>query len=278
MSNALVFSIEEFSVFDGPGIRTTVFLKGCPLRCSWCHNPEGQYYENEIIKAQNGCIGCGACIKAGNGILTEASIHVCPNRLLRYSAQAYTPQTLLQKLEGNFHILNMSGGGITFSGGEPLSHPVFLAECLKLMQGKIHTALQTSGYCDCDIFEYILTLTDYFLFDIKLVKKDAHIRYTGASNEKILQNFHTLVKSGKPFVVRTPLIPGVTDTTENLTDIAQLLASQHIHKIELLPYNHAAGGKYAAVGRKFTPDFDETLPIDPQIARFESYGIQASIL
>ena len=96
--------------------------------------------------------------------------------------------------------------------------------------------------------------------------------------EKILQNFNTLVKSGKPFVVRTPLIPGVTDTTENLTDIAQLLTSQHIHKVELLPYNHAASGKYAAVGRKFTPDFDETLPVDPQIARFERYGIQASIL
>lgn len=278
MCKALVFSIEEFSVFDGPGIRTTVFLKGCPLRCSWCHNPEGQAYENEIIKAQSGCVGCGACLKAGNGMLTEASIPVCPNRLLRYSAQAYTPQTLLQKLEDNFDILKMSGGGITFSGGEPLAHPEFLAECLALLQGNIHTALQTSGYASNDVFTRILALTDYVLFDIKLVNKDAHIHYTGVSNEKILHNFNSLVESGTPFTVRTPLIPGVTDTTENLTDIALLLKAKHINKIELLPYNKAAGSKYAAIGRKYTPDFDEAFPVNPQIALFESYGIQASIL
>lgn len=278
MNEALIFSIEEFSVFDGPGIRTTVFLKGCPLRCSWCHNPEGQSHTNEIIKAQSGCIGCGACIKAGNGKITEASINACPNRLLRYSAQAYTPQTLLQKLEGNFDILNMSGGGITFSGGEPLSHPDFLADCLTLLQGNIHTALQTSGYCDRNVFARILTLTDYFLYDIKLVDEDDHIRYTGVSNKKILQNFDILAASGKPFTVRTPLIPGVTDTTENLMGIAQLLSEKQIDRIELLPYNNAAGGKYAAIGRKFTPDFDETLPVNPQIALFERYGIQANIL
>lgn len=278
MSSSFVFSIEEFSTFDGPGIRTTVFFKGCPLRCSWCHNPEGQRFENEIIKAQSGCIGCGECINAGGGTLNSSSIKACPNQLLRYSGEAYTPQSLLKKLEGNFDILKMSGGGVTFSGGEPLSHPAFLTECLALLRGRIHTAVQTSGFCDSSIFETILDLTDYFLFDIKLANSDDHYRYTGVGNEKIIQNFKTLSKSGKPFVIRTPLIPTVTDTAENLNGIAQLLTASAVDKIELLPYNKAAGGKYAAVGRTYAPDFDESIPVDPHIEIFESYNIKAVVL
>ena len=270
MNQARVFSIEEFSTFDGPGIRTTVFLKGCPLRCSWCHNPEGQSFEDEIIKAQ-GCINCGAC-KGG----TE--IDLCPRHLLRSASRIYTPAELIDELKGNFQLLTQANGGITFSGGEPLSHPQFLCECLSLLKGKIHTAVQTSGFSRTAQFCAVLALTDFVLFDIKIINEERHLRYTGVSNRLILENFSHLVASGKPFVVRTPLIPGVTDTTENLRMIAEFLCRHNIKAIELLPYNQSAGGKYAAIGRKYSPDFDESIPVSPRIELFQSYGILAKLL
>lgn len=270
MNRAMIFSIEEFSVFDGPGIRTSVFLKGCPLKCSWCHNPEGQSFANEIIKSQ-GCTNCGAC-RATN------RIDICPNRLLRYCGEAYSPRELVEKLEGNFEILNRAGGGITFSGGEPLAHPKFLKECLALLQGRVHTAIQTCAYAPNEVFQEIISLSDYVLFDIKLINADKHLHYTGVDNTCILNNFKTLAASNKPFIIRTPLIPEVTDSEENLRDIAQLLHENSIDRIELLPYNCSAGAKYAALGRKFTPDYDETIPYKPRIELFQSFGIRATIL
>lgn len=278
MFSAFVFSIEEFSTFDGPGIRTTVFLKGCPLKCSWCHNPEGQSFQNEIMRAQNGCIGCGACLKAGNGELNINSIAACPNRLLRFSGEKYTSKMLVEKLSKNFDILEISGGGVTFSGGEPLAHPEFLIECLSLLSGKIHTAVQTSGFGDEEIFKKVLELSDYFLFDIKLINEEKHIKYTGVSNKNILKNFKTLCESGKSFTVRTPLIPTVTDTEENLTDIASFLKENGVKRIELLPYNKAAGSKYAAVGRRFKPDYDENIESNLKTDMFLKNGIEAVIL
>ncbi len=278
MNSAFVFSIEEFSTFDGPGIRTTVFLKGCPLKCSWCHNPEGQNFQNEIMKARSGCVGCGACIKAGGGKLTEQSIKVCPNNLLRFSGVEYTSEELVKKIEKNFDLLKMSNGGITFSGGEPLANSNFLIECLSMLKGEIHTAVQTSGFCDERIFKKVLELSDYFLFDIKLIDEEKHIKYTGVSNKKILNNFKTLCKSGKLFTVRTPLIPTVTDTEENLTDIAHFLKELGVKNIELLPYNKAAGGKYAAVGRRFEPDYDENIECNKDTEIFKAIGIDAVIL
>lgn len=278
MNSAFVFSIEEFSTFDGPGIRTSVFLKGCPLRCSWCHNPEGQSFQNEIMKARSGCVGCGACIKAGGGKLTEQSIKVCPNNLLRFSGVEYTSEELVKKIEKNFDLLKMSNGGITFSGGEPLANSNFLIECLSMLKGKIHTAVQTSGFCDEGIFKKVLELSDYFLFDIKLIDEDKHIKYTGVSNKNILNNFKLLVRSGKEFTVRTPLIPTVTDTKENLTAIAEFLKEQGVNKIELLPYNKAAGGKYAAIGKTFAPDYDENTECNKDTEIFKAIGIDAVIL
>ena len=279
----LIFSIEEFSTYDGPGIRTTIFLKGCPLRCEWCHNPEGQHYSNQILKAQSGCEGCGACIRAGETvdgkpILTAGSIAACPNRLLRWCAEEYTPEKLVSKLDKLIPVLNMSGGGVTFSGGEPLSHPDFILSCLRLLKGKTHRALQTSGYAAPEVFNRVLQELDYVLYDIKLVDAAQHQHYIGASNGKILANFRTLCRSGVPFVVRTPLIPGVTDTVENLTAIAALLKENGVNHIELLPYNQFAGGKYAAVDMEFKPSFDETVPSQPRTEIFEHYGIHARIM
>ena len=150
--------------------------------------------------------------------------------------------------------------------------------CLKLLKGSVHIAIQTCGYCSKEIFEQALTLADYFLYDIKLVDPEMHKRYTGVSNEMILQNYKTLCKSGKSFVTRTPLIPGVTDTNENITAIAKLLQENEIDYIELLPYNKVAGGKYASVGRVYTPDFDETAEVDPKTELFAEYNIQTKLM
>lgn len=278
-----VFAIEEFSTFDGPGIRTTVFLKGCPLRCQWCHNPEGQSFRNSVLRSPNGCVHCGNCIRAaekidGVTVLTQASIQSCPNGLLRWCAVEYTPEELVQKLMKNQAILNSSGGGVTFSGGEPLSQPEFLVRCLQLLSDKIDCAIQTSGYAPADVFNSVLSLADRFLFDIKIVDEAKHLHYTGVSNARILENFELLVSSNVPFVVRTPLIPGVTDTPENLSDIAKQLMKHGIHNIELLPYNPMAGSKYPLAGMDFRPEFDEKVPVNTDYSVFIENGISVQIV
>ena len=280
MQSALVFSIEEFSTFDGPGIRTSVFLKGCPLRCTWCHNPEGQRTENEILKAQSGCTGCLACVRASLAPprLTDESIAACPNRLLRRCGEEYTPEGLCSVLLKNADILNMSGGGVTFSGGEPTMHPDFLLECLSRLNGKLHRAIQTCGFCREDTFRSLLAETDFVLYDLKLMDEAAHIRYTGVSNNPILQNFRVLAESGLPFTVRTPLIPVVTDTAENLTAISEFLRQTGVDSIELLPYNKFAGGKYAAVGMEYAPGFDETAESQPRGEVFTARNIRVRVL
>ena len=283
MSRGLVFSIEEFSVFDGPGIRTSVFLKGCPLRCEWCHNPEGQSFENGIVRSPNGCIGCGNCERhaerCGNRLrFTEKSIFACPKNLLRYCAAEYTAEELCKKLLKNASILNSAGGGVTFSGGEPTASPDFLTECLTLLDGKIHRAVQTSGYCKSELWSRVLGLSDYILFDLKLIDEDLHKRYTGVSNAPIIENFKALVKSGKDFVIRTPLIPTVTDTVENLTAIAELLKENGVGYIELLPYNKMAGSKYKLAGMEYSPSFDATAECAPRIEIFEAFGINTKLL
>ena len=276
-----VFSIEEFSVYDGPGIRTTVFLKGCPLRCEWCHNPEGQNISPEIVRSPNGCIECGNCIRNatvqnGRRYFTDKSIQSCPMHLLRVCGEEMDSADLCEKLLKNKVLLQ--NGGVTFSGGEPLMQSAFVFECLQRLKGKLHTAIQTCGYCDPHIFEEAVTLADYFLFDLKLADEDMHKRYTGVSNRSIIENFSWLARSGKEFVVRIPLIPSVTDTNENLTALIGILKENNVHYVELLPYNQMAGGKYALLGREYCPSFDERQPVNLPTALFETHSIAYKIL
>ena len=277
-----IFSLEEFSVYDGPGIRTTVFLKGCPLRCSWCHNPEGQSLAREILRSPNGCIGCGCCERLAERdgdrlIFTEKSVKSCPRRLLREVCEDIDHISLCERLLKNKAILSR-GGGVTFSGGEPTLQSDFLIECLSYLKGKLHTAIQTCGYCSPEVFCKLLSLTDYVLLDIKLVNNDAHKRYTGVSNENILKNLDILAKSGSDFVIRIPLIPTVTDTEQNIEDICRLLSSHGINYAELLPYNKLAGGKYKSLLREYSPDFDPSVECDARAEIFERYGIKTKIL
>lgn len=257
-----VFSIEEFSTFDGPGIRTTVFFKGCPLRCVWCHNPEGQSGLIEYMKSPNGCTGCGACLaagerKTGSPCLCEESIVACPNGLVRRVGVDYTPEELAKKLIKNARILQSIGGGVTFSGGEPLVHADFICACAPLL-GDLSVALQTSGYADGDTFARVLEVCDFVLYDLKLADGEMHRKYCGVDNAQILENYRTLVKSGKKFVTRIPLIPTVTDTEDNLKSLAQFISSCGVDYVEVLPYNKLTGSKYGSLLRTYTPNFDES--------------------
>ena len=278
-----VFSIEEFSTYDGPGIRMTVFFKGCPLRCMWCHNPEGQRFEKEMAKSPNGCLGCGACMKKGEELtgklcLVPESAGVCPRKLVRESGIDYTPEKLVEKIQKNLAILNMSGGGVTFSGGEPLSHWQFVLECMKMLRGKTNRALQTCGFADSEVFLRVLEETDFVLYDLKHMNSEIHKHYTGVGNEQILENYKLLVKSGKEFITRIPLIPTVNDTEENIRETAIFMSSLGVNKIELLPYNKMAGSKYLLMGRKYTTDFDGDVTPQPRIEIFKQYGIEVKIL
>lgn len=280
-SEGTVFSIEEFSTFDGPGIRTTVFLKGCPLRCIWCHNPEGQSFEDQILRNPNGCIGCGKCLRAGTRgsgelRLTEESIEVCPRNLVRRCGERYTPQAFCGRLLKNEELLRE--GGVTFSGGEPLAQPAFLLQCLTLLRGRLNRAVQTSGYCDPNVFLTVLEQTDYMLFDLKLMDREEHLRDTGVSNDCILENFRALCRSGAAFCVRVPLIPGVTDTEENLRAIAAIMKENGARMAELLPYNRMAGGKYALAGMHYAPTFDEGQEVAVRRELFEDAGIRIKVL
>lgn len=275
-----IFSFEEFSIYDGPGIRTTVFIKGCPLKCSWCHNPEGQSFESEIIKSPNGCIGCGMCIKyakKNNGkiIYTKESMENCPKNLLRVCGCEYSPNEVYDKVMKNKELLS---GGVTFSGGEPLSAGNFLTECLALFKGRLHTAVQTCGYADSAFFTEVCGLCDYFLYDIKLADDREHIKYTGVSNRQILENLKILKRYGKDFVIRIPLIPKVTDTEKNINNICRILKDNDISYAELMPYNKMAGGKYKLLGRKYCPAFDETVEVNIREDIWKQNSIKIKIL
>ncbi len=283
MATGKIFSIEEFSTYDGPGIRTTVFLKGCPLRCTWCHNPEGQRKESEMARSPNGCLHCGACEREGERItgspcIVPESAAVCPRRLIRLCGEDMSAEALVSELEKNLPVLNMSGGGVTFSGGEPLCCPDFVYECLTLLRGKTNRAIQTCGYVSSDIFRKALTECDLVLYDLKHMDTDVHRQYTGVDNGLILENYRILAESGVPFITRIPLIPTVNDTVENALATAKFMSELGVSYIELLPYNKMAGGKYLMLGRKYEPRFDGEIAPSAHTKIFNDYGIEVKIL
>lgn len=228
--SGIIFSLEEFAVNDGPGIRTTVFLKGCPLRCMWCHNPEGQSLNPQPLTKQGRTETCGYSIDA---------------------------DALAARLRRDEDIFRDSGGGVTFTGGEPLVQSEFLCDVLDRLDG-IHKAVETCGHAPVEVFQRVLDRVDFVLFDIKLADSALHKRYTGVGNELIKRNLATLCKSGKLFVARVPLIPGVNDTLENMEATAELLkGAKGLRRVELLRYHKTAGAKYPMVGLEYKPDFDE---------------------
>ena len=245
----IVFDIKEMGVHDGPGLRTTVFLKGCPLRCVWCHNPEGLSREPQLSVREAACRHCGLCRRGCNHPDCQPfgrCLHICPMGLLSVSGKEMTPEALAKKLLRNKPLYD-AGGGVTFSGGEPLLQGKFLHQVLDLLPG-ISVAMETSGYAEESLFESIIARMDLVYMDIKLADPEQHRKYTGVTNEKILKNLEILRNSGKKAIIRTPLIPGITDTPENLTAIQDLIGEL---PWEQLPYNPMAGAKYAYFGMDF---------------------------
>ncbi len=247
MTTGIIFDIREFAVHDGPGIRTTIFLKGCPLTCTWCHNPEGQSSQPQVMHS------------TGRERLVGTS---------------YTPQALAALLNRQAAIFKANDGGVTFSGGEPLLQADFVAETIDLLDG-IHVLLDTSGYGDPHDFRMLLDRVQLVFFDLKIIDSALHLRFTGCNNGLILENLKILASSGVPYVIRVPLVPGVTDTPANLGAIARTaLGLPGLVRVDLLPYNRAAGAKYPAAGMQFEPGYDESQAVNVDLSIFENAGIK----
>lgn len=250
-----IFDVKEFSIHDGPGSRITLFLKGCPLRCVWCHNPEGLDREPILMHKKSLCAECGLCYKACSHEECRPysrCLHTCPNGALTVCGKVEEAEDIAARLRSYFDTFPALHG-ITVSGGEPLMQPDFVIELCENLDG-IHKAIQTSGFASPDVYKSVIGKFDYVMQDIKLADAAAHKLYTGVGNEQILKNIEYLKGSGKDFIFRVPLIPGITDTEENLKAISEIVGD---FPVELLRYNALAGAKYESVGKSFTLTAEE---------------------
>lgn len=253
MKKAVIFDIKGFAVHDGPGPRTTVFFKGCPLRCAWCHNPEGLSAEPQLCVREKACRHCGKCMQGCSHPECQPfgrCLYACPDACLSVCGREWTVEELAARLEKDRDFLTATGGGITFSGGEPTLYTDFILELAPRLRGLL-LCCETSGYCTPDTFSRFLEPLDMVIMDVKLADPALHRDYTGVDNAPILKNLRHLQDSGKPHLIRTPLIPGVTDTEENLSAVAALVGSSPWEK---LPYNTLAGAKYPSFGMKYRLD------------------------
>lgn len=272
----IIFDIREFTVHDGPGVRTTVFLKGCPLRCVWCHNPEGQLVAPQLMTVGD-CHGCGACQTACNhpecaGLGRCA--FACPYGVLRISGEEVDAEALAQKLKRQAPLL--SEGGITLSGGEPLMQPAFVLDLLERLK-PLHTVIETCGYANPDNFLAVAKACDIVYLDIKLADSVRHRELTGTDNAVILQNLMALAELGRPFLVRIPLIPTLTDTEENLKGIAKLLKGiRALERVEVMPCNPYTAAKYSWVGMECSVR-EIAATLKPDVALAEKIFAQAGI-
>ncbi len=248
--NGTIFDIKEMAVHDGPGIRTTIFFKGCPLRCMWCHNPEGLSFTPQLMYKSNRCIKCDRCKKECTHKECQPfgrCLHICPENCLSIAGRSVTAKDLSEELITSAKVLGASFGGFTFSGGEPLAQSKFLLELLEYLKD-YNLCIETSGYCDSDTFKKVIDKLDFVIMDIKLADSELHKKYTGVNNRIILKNFEILKHSGKPYIIRTPLIKGITDTKENLDAIKQIISNS---QWEQLPENDVAGAKYKMLNMEF---------------------------
>ncbi len=307
MKKGHVFDMQHFSVHDGPGIRTVVFLNGCPLHCEWCANPESQALKNHIMILEADCIGldkCGLCknVCPNNCISTKsetsncvsidrsrcsgcgACSQVCPGTALTNTLEEKNVDEVMDYVMKDRAYYEKSGGGVTLSGGEPLFQYDFALELLKSFKAKgLQTAVETTAYCEQEHFLKIAEYIDYFMIDIKSMDSEVHKKYTGVGNEKILANIAAVQKTGKPIEIRIPMIPGVNDSLENLSKTAEFVA-EHVAgaRVTLLLYHRLGNTKYEQLGVdapmkdllpvkiKENPDY-----VPERLAVFEKLGIEA---
>lgn len=283
---AKIFEIKRFAVHDGDGIRTTVFFKGCPLKCVWCHNPEGISFKPELAYYQNKCINCGECIgicPSDAQKMTENAhefdrekciscgrcAEVCLGGALTHYGKEVTLDELLPRLTEDKEFYDNSGGGVTLSGGECLMQADFCAELLsKLKSLGINTAVDTCGFVSRESIEKVIPYTDSFLYDFKAYDEEVHIRCTGQSNEIILENLEYIDSMGKNIEIRIPYVPNFND--DQIPKIAKFLTKlKNVSRIRVLPYHNYAGSKYASLDMQNT--LPEILPTGDEIKKAEEY-------
>ncbi len=243
----LIFNMQRFSIHDGPGIRTTVFFKGCNLKCAWCHNPESQSSQKEILFYEDKCVHCGSC----ENVPEEDTNFICLNGARELCGKDMTVEEVFSVVRKDRAFYENSGGGVTFSGGECMLQLDFLTEMLKTCkENGIHTAVDTAGHVSWESFQRILPYTDLFLYDIKSMDSGIHKKYTGVGNERILENLARLLKAKAAVCVRVPVIPSVNDTQEEMQNIRLFFEENgYPANFELLPYHGMGEHKYEALGR-----------------------------
>jgi pyruvate formate lyase activating enzyme len=272
-----IFKIKRFSVHDGPGIRTSVFLKGCPLNCIWCHSPEGISSEISIWHDQSLCIACGKCVKSCTEkaieLITQPEpesqqqisinrklctlngdcVKICPTGAIQFTGTKTSVSSVIDEIIKDILYYKMSGGGVTLTGGEPLYQPDFSAGILEACRKrKIHTAIETSLFCDREALSRISDFVDMFIIDMKISDPLKHIHYTGKSNESIRENFRYIAKSGKQVIVRIPVIEGITDSEENVNAIQEFVRKINLRiPVEHIPYNPLAENNYKRLNVPF---------------------------
>ena len=298
----LVFDIKRYAINDGPGIRITIFMKGCPLSCVWCHNPEGISSKKEILYMKNKCIGCQTCVSAcpnqalmltADGIVIDHQLcarcgictEECPTKALEMSGTVYTTDQLMEEIEKEALFMDHSEGGVTFCGGEPLLHPQPLIELLKRCgeQG-IHRAVDTTLLARPETVREVMKHTDLFLVDLKHMDSSKHAYYCGVPNELILSNLRMIAGAGCDFYLRIPLIEGVNADEENIRDSADFLASlpwKH-RTVNLLPYHDIGKNKHDKLRTAYNPaHYRMETPSEETIARcrriFAEKGIDTTV-
>lgn len=263
----IISNIQRFSLDDGPGIRTTVFMQGCNLRCAWCHNPETQPTEPVLMYEEKLCIGCGSCMTAcPDGVhLVDGKSHIilrdiceacgrcvsaCPGKALSISGKRYTVAELMDILLRDQSFYETSGGGVTFSGGEPLLQADFVKECLiYLKESGINTAVDTAGAVDTASIGKVARYTDIFLYDLKVMDPEKHGRFVGGTNDRILYNLKKIAENGIRYYIRIPLIDGVNCDDRDIEEIIGFIRSlkRRPYRIDLLPYHTYGEGKYKSL-------------------------------
>jgi len=286
MSSGIIFDIKRYAIHDGPGIRTAVFFKGCPLDCWWCHNPEGQSGKPQLIFRSNRCKSSNACLDAGpreaitwkEGSVTHwdacddcgKCAEVCFAGAREIIGREMTIHQLMAEVGRDIPFYDQSSGGVTFTGGEPMQQIEFLEEALHTCkEQQIHTTVDTSGHTSWKNISSILHLVDLFLYDVKLMDANQHIKYTSVSNRRILDNLYKLSSANAHIIVRIPLIPGINDNHENMELCGSYLAVlPHLDGVELMPYHEIGIAKYQALGMNYRMA-NTVSPTDEQISRVE---------
>ncbi|MHA1910085.1 MAG: glycyl-radical enzyme activating protein [Candidatus Kariarchaeaceae archaeon] len=293
MQHGTIFDIKQFAVHDGPGIRTTVFFKGCSLSCQWCHNPEGISSSLDLFFSSYLCIKCNTCLEIcpQEAIINDGQITIlrelcdncmlcaneCPTEALQKSGRTISSADLMEEILKSTIYYDFSEGGVTFSGGEPLLQSSFLKEVLiKCKKEGIHTTLDTSGYASLESFKSVINDIDLFLYDLKIINNELHKKFTGVPNSQIIDNLRFLTQTrSNDVIIRIPIIPGITSTDQNIEDILTLLSSLNtVKEVNLLPF-HNVSEKYDRLGKKYNLEHVKA-PSDEEMQqikeRFEEKG------